>query len=152
MNENLARSAFSPKPKLKLLGLMGFQHRNYLLKRKLFADLSLFIISKPIHLNCLQRFINRSKPQLSKEQQQNLTRWAVSSSNIELLFSLAFWYKIITLRRIIINEHSNNITLQLFKSVCGVNDLAASFLPWCLCASDSHCFHVINKTTLLWGN
>lgn len=27
----------------------------------------------------LQRFINRSKPQLSKDQQQNLTRWAVSS-------------------------------------------------------------------------
>jgi hypothetical protein len=27
---------------------------------------------------CLQRFLNRTKPPLSKDQQQNLTRWAVS--------------------------------------------------------------------------
>ncbi|XP_021802532.1 uncharacterized protein LOC110746609 [Prunus avium] len=35
------------------------------------------VIGQSADLFSLQRFINRSKPQLSKEQQQNLTRWAV---------------------------------------------------------------------------
>lgn len=35
------------------------------------------VIGQSADLFTLQRFINRSKPQLSKEQQQNLTRWAV---------------------------------------------------------------------------
>ena len=41
------------------------------------------IILKSIYF-AAGRFINGTKPQLSKDQQQNLTRWAVSSSNIEL--------------------------------------------------------------------
>ncbi|KAJ8437980.1 hypothetical protein Cgig2_033713 [Carnegiea gigantea] len=36
------------------------------------------VIGQSADLFTLQRFINRSKPQLTKEQQQNLTRWAVS--------------------------------------------------------------------------
>ncbi|KAG2711738.1 hypothetical protein I3760_04G090900 [Carya illinoinensis] len=35
------------------------------------------VVGQSADLFTLQRFINRSKPQLSKEQQQNLTRWAV---------------------------------------------------------------------------
>ncbi|XP_073145451.1 uncharacterized protein [Henckelia pumila] len=35
------------------------------------------VIGQSADLFTLQRFINRSKPQLSKDQQQNLTRWAV---------------------------------------------------------------------------
>ncbi|CAL9135375.1 unnamed protein product [Musa textilis] len=35
------------------------------------------VIGQSADLFTLQRFINRSKPQISKEQQQNLTRWAV---------------------------------------------------------------------------
>ncbi|XP_031492756.1 uncharacterized protein LOC116259204 isoform X2 [Nymphaea colorata] len=35
------------------------------------------VVGQSADLFSLQRFINRSKPQLSKEQQQNLTRWAV---------------------------------------------------------------------------
>ncbi|KAL3818857.1 hypothetical protein ACJIZ3_004762 [Penstemon smallii] len=35
------------------------------------------VIGQSADLFSLQRFINRSKPQLSKDQQQNLTRWAV---------------------------------------------------------------------------
>ncbi|KAK2981467.1 hypothetical protein RJ640_013015 [Escallonia rubra] len=35
------------------------------------------VIGQSADLFTLQRFINRTKPQLSKEQQQNLTRWAV---------------------------------------------------------------------------
>ncbi|KAJ6305378.1 hypothetical protein OIU78_020838 [Salix suchowensis] len=35
------------------------------------------VIGQSADLFTLQRFINRSKPQVSKEQQQNLTRWAV---------------------------------------------------------------------------
>ncbi|XP_021803167.1 uncharacterized protein LOC110747275 [Prunus avium] len=35
------------------------------------------VIGQSADLFSLQRFINRSKPQLNKEQQQNLTRWAV---------------------------------------------------------------------------
>ncbi|KAM5546906.1 hypothetical protein ABKV19_001431 [Rosa sericea] len=34
------------------------------------------VIGQSADLFTLQRFINRSKPQLSKDQQQNLTRWA----------------------------------------------------------------------------
>ncbi|KAJ9670862.1 hypothetical protein PVL29_027041 [Vitis rotundifolia] len=37
------------------------------------------VVGQSADLFTLQRFINRSKPQLSKDQQQNLTRWAVSS-------------------------------------------------------------------------
>lgn len=48
-------------------------------KIKLFNSVVLF----------LQRFINRSKPTLSKEQQQNLTRWAVRQNSFNL-FSLAY--------------------------------------------------------------
>ncbi|KAF5957814.1 hypothetical protein HYC85_005039 [Camellia sinensis] len=36
------------------------------------------VVGQSADLFTLQRLINRSKPQLSKEQQQNLTRWAVS--------------------------------------------------------------------------
>ncbi|XP_034689519.1 uncharacterized protein LOC117917379 isoform X1 [Vitis riparia] len=35
------------------------------------------VVGQSADLFTLQRFINRSKPQLSKDQQQNLTRWAV---------------------------------------------------------------------------
>ncbi|XP_062098082.1 uncharacterized protein LOC133803951 [Humulus lupulus] len=35
------------------------------------------VIGQSADLFTLQRFINRSKPQISKDQQQNLTRWAV---------------------------------------------------------------------------
>ncbi|RWR78418.1 hypothetical protein CKAN_00694900 [Cinnamomum micranthum f. kanehirae] len=35
------------------------------------------VVGQSADLFSLQRFINRSKPQTSKEQQQNLTRWAV---------------------------------------------------------------------------
>ncbi|XP_030975661.1 uncharacterized protein LOC115995294 isoform X2 [Quercus lobata] len=35
------------------------------------------VVGQSADLFTLQRFINRSKPQISKEQQQNLTRWAV---------------------------------------------------------------------------
>ncbi|KAL4391586.1 hypothetical protein HN51_012980 [Arachis hypogaea] len=35
------------------------------------------VVGQSADLFSLQRFINRSKPQLSKDQQQNLTRWAV---------------------------------------------------------------------------
>ncbi|KAH7683550.1 FtsH protease domain-like protein [Dioscorea alata] len=35
------------------------------------------VVGQSADLFSLQRFINRSKPQISKEQQQNLTRWAV---------------------------------------------------------------------------
>ncbi|XP_021887452.1 uncharacterized protein LOC110806816 isoform X2 [Carica papaya] len=35
------------------------------------------LVGQSADLFTLQRFINRSKPQLSKDQQQNLTRWAV---------------------------------------------------------------------------
>ncbi|XP_020089673.1 uncharacterized protein LOC109711162 [Ananas comosus] len=35
------------------------------------------VVGQSADLFTLQRFINRSKPQLSKEQQQSLTRWAV---------------------------------------------------------------------------
>ncbi|KAF9681964.1 hypothetical protein SADUNF_Sadunf05G0058000 [Salix dunnii] len=35
------------------------------------------VVGQSADLFTLQRFINRSKPQVSKEQQQNLTRWAV---------------------------------------------------------------------------
>ncbi|GAB2279330.1 hypothetical protein Dimus_013974 [Dionaea muscipula] len=35
------------------------------------------VVGQSADLFTLQRFINRSKPKLSKEQQQNLTRWAV---------------------------------------------------------------------------
>lgn len=35
------------------------------------------VVGQSADLFSLQRFINRSKPQLSKQQQQNLTRWAV---------------------------------------------------------------------------
>ncbi|GLT66524.1 hypothetical protein SLA2020_388840 [Shorea laevis] len=35
------------------------------------------VVGQSADLFTLQRLINRSKPQLSKEQQQNLTRWAV---------------------------------------------------------------------------
>ncbi|CAL9041143.1 unnamed protein product [Musa banksii] len=35
------------------------------------------VIGQSADLFTLQRFINRSKPRISKEQQQNLTRWAV---------------------------------------------------------------------------
>ncbi|KMZ67678.1 hypothetical protein ZOSMA_25G00650 [Zostera marina] len=35
------------------------------------------VIGQSADLFTLQRFINRTKPQISKEQQQNLTRWAV---------------------------------------------------------------------------
>ncbi|CAM8925997.1 unnamed protein product [Rhodiola kirilowii] len=35
------------------------------------------VVGQSADLFSLQRFINRSKPSLSKEQQQNLTRWAV---------------------------------------------------------------------------
>ncbi|XP_050205827.1 uncharacterized protein LOC126655628 [Mercurialis annua] len=35
------------------------------------------VVGQSADLVTLQRFINRSKPQISKEQQQNLTRWAV---------------------------------------------------------------------------
>ncbi|CAI8619025.1 unnamed protein product [Vicia faba] len=35
------------------------------------------VIGQSADLFTLQRFINRTKPQLSKDQQQNLTRWAV---------------------------------------------------------------------------
>ncbi|KAL7192546.1 hypothetical protein ACSBR2_024381 [Camellia fascicularis] len=38
------------------------------------------VVGQSADLFTLQRLINRSKPQLSKEQQQNLTRWAVSVS------------------------------------------------------------------------
>ncbi|PSS36728.1 ATP-dependent zinc metalloprotease [Actinidia chinensis var. chinensis] len=38
------------------------------------------VVGQSADLFTLQRLINRSKPQLSKEQQQNLTRWAVSFS------------------------------------------------------------------------
>uniref|UniRef100_A0A2P2LAX9 Uncharacterized protein n=1 Tax=Rhizophora mucronata TaxID=61149 RepID=A0A2P2LAX9_RHIMU len=37
------------------------------------------VVGQSTDLFTLQRFINRSKPQLSKDQQQNLTRWAVSN-------------------------------------------------------------------------
>ncbi|KAJ6737109.1 hypothetical protein OIU85_019203 [Salix viminalis] len=37
------------------------------------------VVGQSADLFTLQRFINRSKPQVSKEQQQNLTRWAVSN-------------------------------------------------------------------------
>eukprot|EP00262_Sarcandra_glabra_P022051 TRINITY_DN957_c0_g1_i2.p1 TRINITY_DN957_c0_g1~~TRINITY_DN957_c0_g1_i2.p1 ORF type:complete len:302 (-),score=67.09 TRINITY_DN957_c0_g1_i2:70-948(-) len=36
------------------------------------------VVGQSADLFSLQRFMNRSKPQISKEQQQNLTRWAVS--------------------------------------------------------------------------
>ncbi|KAF7135652.1 hypothetical protein RHSIM_Rhsim08G0007200 [Rhododendron simsii] len=36
------------------------------------------VVGQSADLFTLQRLINRSKPQISKEQQQNLTRWAVS--------------------------------------------------------------------------
>ncbi|CAL2266388.1 unnamed protein product [Prunus armeniaca] len=48
------------------------------------------VIGQSADLFSLQRFINRSKPQLSKEQQQNLTRWAVSSSVIQPACSTKF--------------------------------------------------------------
>ncbi|KAG6536809.1 hypothetical protein ZIOFF_001878 [Zingiber officinale] len=35
------------------------------------------VVGQSADLFTLQRFINRSKPQISKDQQQNLTRWAV---------------------------------------------------------------------------
>ncbi|KAF5193211.1 Atp-dependent zn protease, partial [Thalictrum thalictroides] len=35
------------------------------------------VVGQSADLFTLQRFINRTKPQISKEQQQNLTRWAV---------------------------------------------------------------------------
>ncbi|CAO2036698.1 unnamed protein product [Urochloa humidicola] len=35
------------------------------------------VVGQSADLFTLQRFINRTKPQLSKDQQQNLTRWAV---------------------------------------------------------------------------
>nr|GMC60178.1 uncharacterized protein LOC109147293 isoform X2 [Ipomoea batatas] len=35
------------------------------------------VVGQSADLFTLQRFINRSKPTLSKDQQQNLTRWAV---------------------------------------------------------------------------
>ncbi|KAF6149042.1 hypothetical protein GIB67_018620 [Kingdonia uniflora] len=35
------------------------------------------VVGQSADLFTLQRFINRSKPQISKEQQLNLTRWAV---------------------------------------------------------------------------
>ncbi|KZV25981.1 hypothetical protein F511_08926 [Dorcoceras hygrometricum] len=41
------------------------------------------VIGQSADLFTLQRFINRSKPQLSKDQQQNLTRWANKSEGIE---------------------------------------------------------------------
>ncbi|CAK9147654.1 unnamed protein product [Ilex paraguariensis] len=41
------------------------------------------VVGQSADLFTLQRLINRSKPQISKEQQQNLTRWAVSSSTYE---------------------------------------------------------------------
>ncbi|KAH8507884.1 hypothetical protein H0E87_010145 [Populus deltoides] len=37
------------------------------------------VVGQSADLFTLQRFINRSKPQISKDQQQNLTRWAVSN-------------------------------------------------------------------------
>lgn len=35
------------------------------------------VVGQSADLFSLQRFINRTKPPLSKDQQQNLTRWAV---------------------------------------------------------------------------
>ncbi|CAN6477855.1 unnamed protein product [Victoria cruziana] len=43
------------------------------------------VFGQSADLFSLQRFINRSKPRLSKDQQQNLTRWAVSSNKLAFL-------------------------------------------------------------------
>lgn len=42
--------------------------------------------SQTLSFNFLQRFINRSQPKISNEQQQNLTRWAVCSFYINRLY------------------------------------------------------------------
>ncbi|KAF9609888.1 hypothetical protein IFM89_018973 [Coptis chinensis] len=43
------------------------------------------VIGQSADLFSLQRFINRSKPQISKEQQQNLTRWAETKRVVTIM-------------------------------------------------------------------
>lgn len=59
----------------QIIQLIIYLNRTTCLSRLL---VSVFVTNKLLMKSWPQRFINRSKPQLSKEQQQNLTRWAVS--------------------------------------------------------------------------
>ncbi|ONK78195.1 uncharacterized protein A4U43_C02F15530 [Asparagus officinalis] len=45
------------------------------------------VVGQSVDLFSLQRFINRSKPPIGKEQQQNLTRWANNATTHEALMA-----------------------------------------------------------------
>ncbi|KAK4799919.1 hypothetical protein SAY86_025284 [Trapa natans] len=69
------------------------------------------VVGQSADLFTLQRFINRSKPQLSKDQQQNLTRWAV-------LFAGSLLKNNVALHEALMEAMSNKATvLQCIEAI-----------------------------------